>query len=523
LEFFTLRIIFKTIMVFTRKSVSHIISILLIFTCLTTYGQGSRNFLSTEKTADSLASIEKHTEAVEIYKSIISSQIRSISEDERRRLEYKTGYSLMQSGLDVMAIPYFRRVISSAETLTGNGLINDAMTGLGKSYEYTGKHDSAFYWYLEAYKQVRETDDTLRRARGARNMAQLLRVLKRFHEARFYCSKAVALAPGIKDYKVVANIYNETAYLFELSYNLDSAAFFYEQLINLSIANGYLKGESVGYSNLASVLEKQNRLEKALELKLKGIKIDTEINDTYGLMTSYRGLSSTYLIAGDYDKALEAINKAHELCDTSWLPDMSGIKKGYYEIYKAKGLLNEALKSYEDYNNLSDRIDQAESRRQVAELLTRYETERKEQQIKILEQTNLLKQNRIHVQWLIIGVMVLLGLSITSTGWLWIRSKNQKLKQINAELQNFIIRQEQLNGREKQDSFSHEPAEIYKKWGLTDRESEILYYLGNGCSNTTIAEKLFISENTVKFHIKNIYLKLDVKNRIQALLRCKND
>jgi ATP/maltotriose-dependent transcriptional regulator MalT len=202
---------------------------------------------------------------------------------------------------------------------------------------------------------------------------------------------------------------------------------------------------------------------------------------------------------------------------------MSGIKNGYYEIYKAKGWLSEALKYYEDYNNLSDRIDQAESRRQVAELLTRYETERKEQQIKILEQANLLKQNRIHVQWLIIGVLVLLGLSIISTGWLWIRSKNQKLKQINAELQNFIIRQEQLNGREKQDSFNPEPAEMYKKWGLTDRESEILYYLGIGCSNTTIAEKLFISENTVKFHIKNIYLKLDVKNRIQALLRCKND
>lgn len=397
------------------------------------------------------------------------------------------------------------------------------MTGLGKSYEYTGKHDSAFYWYLEAYKQVRETNDTLRRARGARNMAQLLRVLKRFDEARFYCSKAVDLAPGIKDYKVVANIYNETAYLFELSDNLDSAAFFYEQLINLSVANGYLKGESVGYSNLASVFEKQDKLEKALELKLKGIIIDTEINDTYGLMSSYRGLSSTYLLAGNYDKALEAINKAYELCDTSWLPDMSGIKKGYYEIYKAKGWLSEALKYYEDYNNLSDRIDQAESRRQVTELLTRYETERKEQQIKILEQANLLKQNRIHVQWLIIAVLVLLGLSITSTGWLWIRSKNQKLKQINAELQNFIIRQEQLNGLEKQDSFDPEPAEMYKKWGLTDRESEILYYLGTGFSNTSIAEKLFISENTVKFHIKNIYLKLDVKNRIQALLRCQND
>ncbi len=510
-------------MIFKRKNVSHIISTLLIFSCLATYGQESRNFLKREKTADSLASIEKHTEAAEIFKSIIATHIRSVREDDRMRLEYKTGYSLMQSGLDVLAMPYFRRVISSADDFTGKGLKNDAMTGLGKTYEYTGKHDSAFYWYLEAYKQVRETDDTLRRARGARNMAQLLRVLKRFDEARYYCHKAVDLIPGIKDHKVVANIYNETAYLFELSDNLDSAVYYYNSLVDISIANGYMKGESVGYSNLASVFEKQNRLKEALEFKLKGFEIDKEINDNYGLMTSLRGLSSLYLIAGDYDKALEAINKAYEICDTSWLPDLSGIKIGYYKIYKAKGQFREALEYYEAYNSLHDRINQAESRKQVTELLTRFETGMKEQQIKILEQANLLKENRIHVQLLIIGVMILLGLSIISTGWLWIRSKNQKLKQINAELQNFIIRQEQLNGREKQDSFSPEPAEIYKKWGLTDRESEILYYLGNGCSNTTIAEKLFISENTVKFHIKNIYLKLDVKNRIQALIRCKND
>ncbi|MBN2665004.1 MAG: response regulator transcription factor [Bacteroidales bacterium] len=240
-------------------------------------------------------------------------------------------------------------------------------------------------------------------------------------------------------------------------------------------------------------------------------------------MTSFRGLSSAYLIAGDYDKALEAINKAHGLSDTSWLPDLGGIKMGYYEIYKAKGQFREALEYYEAYNRLHDRINQAESRKQVTELLTRYETELKEQQIKLLEQANLLKQNRIHVQRLIIGVLILLGLSIILTGHLWIKSKNQKLHQIYAELQHFIIRQEQLNGSEEQDSLKAEPAEMYKKWGLTDRESEILYYLGIGCSNTEIAKKLFISENTVKFHIKNIYLKLDVKNRIQALLRCRND
>jgi len=119
--------------------------------------------------------------------------------------------------------------------------------------------------------------------------------------------------------------------------------------------------------------------------------------------------------------------------------------------------------------------------------------------------------------------MILIGLIIISSGWLWIRNKNLQLRRMNEQLQLFIIRQKQQDIKTEQEESALDPGEMYKKWGLTERESEILYYLGIGCSNTIIAEKLFISDNTVKFHIKNIYLKLDVKNRIQALLRCKND
>lgn len=48
---------------------------------------------------------------------------------------------------------------------------------------------------------------------------------------------------------------------------------------------------------------------------------------------------------------------------------------------------------------------------------------------------------------------------------------------------------------------------------LTRREIEILKLLYQGESNKAIADKLFVSINTVKFHTKNIYQKLDIKNR----------
>lgn len=53
---------------------------------------------------------------------------------------------------------------------------------------------------------------------------------------------------------------------------------------------------------------------------------------------------------------------------------------------------------------------------------------------------------------------------------------------------------------------------------LTLREQEILKLIVAGCDNQTIADKLFISPNTVKTHVSNIYKKIDATNRVQAII-----
>jgi LuxR family maltose regulon positive regulatory protein len=45
----------------------------------------------------------------------------------------------------------------------------------------------------------------------------------------------------------------------------------------------------------------------------------------------------------------------------------------------------------------------------------------------------------------------------------------------------------------------------------------VLVSLANGMSNKEIARRVFVSENTVKFHLKNIFLKLAVSSRLHAI------
>jgi LuxR family transcriptional regulator, maltose regulon positive regulatory protein len=56
---------------------------------------------------------------------------------------------------------------------------------------------------------------------------------------------------------------------------------------------------------------------------------------------------------------------------------------------------------------------------------------------------------------------------------------------------------------------------------LSQRELEVMHAIAAGLKNREIADRLFISLSTVKTHINNIYGKLGVTNRVQAVERAR--
>lgn len=63
------------------------------------------------------------------------------------------------------------------------------------------------------------------------------------------------------------------------------------------------------------------------------------------------------------------------------------------------------------------------------------------------------------------------------------------------------------------------PAQLFPE--LTDRERELLALLAHGLTNTAIAERLTLSPKTVRNHVSNIFSKLQVADRAQAILRAR--
>lgn len=119
--------------------------------------------------------------------------------------------------------------------------------------------------------------------------------------------------------------------------------------------------------------------------------------------------------------------------------------------------------------------------------------------LKALEYTTLLRMGSVEVYVGVVAV-IFTGLGV------WIASalrKSQEKKTVDPD--------EPFQQNQK----------VITELGLTEREMEILELIAKGHSNQEIAGKLFISISTVKTHCSNIFSKLDVKRRTQAIQKAK--
>ncbi|HYX27194.1 MAG TPA: response regulator transcription factor [Pyrinomonadaceae bacterium] len=105
----------------------------------------------------------------------------------------------------------------------------------------------------------------------------------------------------------------------------------------------------------------------------------------------------------------------------------------------------------------------------------------------------------------------LIALLFASFG-IWLGLKLTKAKE------TVLIKEVVVTAREP---FSTDAAKV-KELGITARELEILQLIAGGMSNREIAEKLFVSENTVKTHSSRLFEKLSAKRRTQAVQIAKH-
>lgn len=276
-------------------------------------------------------------------------------------------------------------------------------------------------------------------------------------------------------------------------------------------------------NTLGLVFGKKSQYSNSLDHYQKALKLATSIKNQEEVIHTKVFIGRTLLNLNQLEIAKET---ALEIVDETIKNGMANHRESaynlLYEIEAKRSNWQDALIFRNKSIAIKDSIANVELKSRVAELETKYETEKKEAEItrlsleNDLNEANLAKSRNATIAISVGSALTLILLIVFFT----LRHKKQQAEKEAQELQMEALKKRfmELHASPAELAVALEFKELNNKLNteLTEREFEALKLSLEGKTNTEIADTLFISVSTVKFHLRNTYSKMGVGNRKEA-------
>jgi tetratricopeptide (TPR) repeat protein len=441
----------------------------------------------------------------------------------------------------------------------------DCLSNIGECYSELGINDKAQAFHQQHLVLARAHNDTTHIATATYNCAVSLIGMGQFNEAMPLLQAVYNIDAAARDSAALGFDLNALGYVHIEAGFTEKAVDYYRQSITLLKQSGGNRG-SLGtrFNNLGKAFLEQGDLDSA-EFYLKAsFSVHNELHDTINASERLINLGRLENKKGNFDGAISLLSRAESYLSKKGAVDQlvacrlelalsydalgasekaegllmaaavtskkkanwSDCSKAYVLLakkYERDGLWQKALAANKSAQIYNDSLKNKETNRSLVEMQVRYEVDNMLHENELLKvetalSTAELKIARRERLALWIGIVVLIMASAVSLLVLIQRQKLRKKLYIR-EVENLKLQVNALIGKADGTSGEVTMELLNSKLDnpLSDREFEILASALKGNNNTQIAEQLFVSVNTVKFHLKNVYDKLGVSSRNEAL------
>jgi tetratricopeptide (TPR) repeat protein len=343
-----------------------------------------------------------------------------------------------------LVLYYFNQGIALAKQINDVAFVGKLYNNLALSYYYRGVVDSSLYWHFQSLQTRKKTGDLKEIGQSLNNIGLLFRVKKDYPAAIDYYRQSLAIKNQIDDKKGALNTLINIAACYKNSKQYDSCIFYSAVAERLANSLDRKKDAAAAITNaglsMVALGKYQQALNKLLQLDKVGDKDISADTENYHELTG--GIGEAYLGLEQYDKAIVYFLKALQLAvGGNKLEFEAQINHLLATAYEAKGDFVAALRYQKQFKLLNDSLFNISNIESMNELSTRFETEKKEVQIKALEAENKLKQqqNRLYLALVVIAVL-LIGLALWAY---WQKTKANAILQ--QQQQEIINKTAQLN------------------------------------------------------------------------------
>jgi signal transduction histidine kinase len=428
--------------------------------------------------------------------SAIALAQRTLSLAEKENYELGIGSSLLCLSLAngtkaryEISYDYAQKAMAIAEKLNNDSLKAYCLTVISSYHYNKANYDIGLEKVLSALKLFDKINNATGVLKAKILMSQIYQVKDDLQKAEEILQETLVLFPKIGDNKIkinalhtLANVYGmEGKYAAALA--LDSTGL---KLCETEYANFQ---KTHFYDNMANCYMYSNRYAEAKKYFLLCIEIDSSFDNKKQMSDTYLNLGNLMLMQKKYTEANGYLNHSIVLANTT------GYKQAEYgaylllsDMYKATGLYEKAFESLQKSTSVKDKIINETTEGKIAELETVYQTEKKEQQLK-LQKAEIARKNSLLWGFAILGALLIF------TGFSIYRKRQIRHKM---DLQAEVMKQQ----------------DIATKGIITAEENErkrIAADLHDGVGQMMSAAKMNLSafENDIQFNNENQKLSFE--------------
>jgi two-component system, NarL family, sensor kinase len=326
-----------------------------------------------------------------------------------QKLNYKKGIAFCNKVLGVinvnkgsyqLALEYYDKALKNYGELKDKKGISDVLNNIGLVHQNLGNYSKAIVYHYKSLK-IREEIGNKKGIAGSHNNIGLVYESQKMHDkALVHYFEALKIDEELQNLQEMANVCNNIAVAYDYANSDLNARKYYLRTIEVAQKINYNYLLSTVYNNLATLYVEDNDFQKAFDYHFKALSIRKEMQDSVGLAQTFNNLGKlTYKSGGNPTKAIEYLNEGLKIAKKMGIKNE--IFLSYDGLVQASSKIEHADNTYTYallYSEAKDSILNIENGKQIAEMQTRYETEKKEKENSELKRKNEIQQLTISAE-----------------------------------------------------------------------------------------------------------------------------
>jgi serine phosphatase RsbU (regulator of sigma subunit) len=347
-------------------------------------------------------------------------------------LKYGNFYSI--TGDYKKAIDFFKKSKEYFEKSKRYVNVGSSYNNLGATYEKMGMFNEAMDCLIKALNIYESEQDSKNLAKIFLNLGLLYSRQENYEKSIELYNKSLEIREELDDSSGMALVYNNMAIINYYLGKYDDVRSYFEDAYDIYVQLGDQRRQLMALSNLAEILNIIGQKEIALQKYFAILELEKELGQTGEVAKTHFLIGDLYQSRKDYENAKRHMYKSLEISmEIGALIDIRDVHDHLTNIYKDEGNYKQALFQHELFVAMHDSVFNTEKARQIQEIETQYETKKKEQQIRNLENEQIIKNLKIKKQRIYL-FSFFFGFLLISIFIVVLYKQNQRIRNANTIL-----------------------------------------------------------------------------------------